>query len=48
MSEAAPSEVLVSAVTRALVDDPALAFEAVGARPLRGLAQPVELYRLVG
>ena len=47
MAEAASSEVLVSAVTRALVDDPALTFEPVGARTLKGLAQPVELFRVI-
>lgn len=48
MAEAAPSDVLVTAVTQALVDDPSLSFEPVGARSLKGLAQPVELYRLLG
>jgi class 3 adenylate cyclase len=46
MAEAAPSEVLVTAVTRTLVDDPALTFESAGVHQLKGLAQPVELYRL--
>lgn len=47
MALAGPSEVLASAITVGLADGSGLAFEARGAREVKGLARPVEVYRLV-
>lgn len=45
-SVAGPGEVLVSALTRDLVADPDLAFEDAGLHELKGLAEPLRLFRL--
>jgi class 3 adenylate cyclase len=46
MSLAKPSEVLVSAITRAIVQGSGLAFASRGSHRLRGLAAPMEVYAL--
>jgi class 3 adenylate cyclase len=47
MALAGPSEVLVSATTRSLVEGSGLAFEERGVHQVKGLDRPVEVYRLV-
>jgi class 3 adenylate cyclase len=47
MGLAGPSEVYVSSVTVGLVDGSGLAFDAQGARQVKGLDRPIEVYRLV-
>jgi class 3 adenylate cyclase len=44
MSSAAPSEILVSAITKALTEGTDLNFEERGPRSLKGLATPIELF----
>jgi class 3 adenylate cyclase len=44
MAEADASEVLTSAVTRALAADAAIQFTPRGSRPLKGLPEPMELF----
>lgn len=41
------SEVVVSATTRGLIEGSGIALESLGPRELRGLEQPVEVFRLV-
>lgn len=47
MSAAAPSEVLVSAITRALADGSGASFEARGSHRLKGLAGDIELHAVL-
>jgi len=47
MALAGPSEVYASAMTVGLADGSGLAFEGQGARKVKGLERPLELYRLV-
>jgi class 3 adenylate cyclase len=47
MALGGPSEVILSAVTRALADGSGLRFEERGSHQLKGLDQPVELFALV-
>jgi class 3 adenylate cyclase len=47
MAVAAPSEVLVSATTRALADGIGLRFEGRGRHELKGLEDPMELFALI-
>jgi class 3 adenylate cyclase len=46
MALAAPSEVLVSAAAVGLSDGNGLAFEEAGSHQVKGLARPIEVYRL--
>jgi class 3 adenylate cyclase len=47
MALAGQSEVLVSAITATLAEGSGLAFEPGGARDVKGLDRPIEVYRLV-
>ena len=47
MALAGPSEVFASAMTVGLADGSDLAFEPRGAKEVKGLARPIEVYRLV-
>jgi class 3 adenylate cyclase len=47
MALAGQSEVLVSAITATLAEGSGLDFERVGARDVKGLDRPIEVYRLV-
>lgn len=47
MALAEPSQVIVSAVTRALAEGSGLRFEERGSHELKGLDQPIELFALV-
>jgi class 3 adenylate cyclase len=47
MALGGPSEVILSAVTRALAEGNGLRFEERGSHQLKGLDQPVELFALV-
>jgi class 3 adenylate cyclase len=47
MALAGPSEAFASAVTVSLADGSGLAFEGQGAREVKGLDRPIEVYRLV-
>ena len=47
MALAAPSEALASAMTVGLAEGSDLTFESQGARALKGLDRPMEVYRLV-
>jgi class 3 adenylate cyclase len=47
MAFGGPSEVIVSAVTRALAEGSGLRFEERGSHQLKGLEQPIELFALV-
>ena len=47
MSSAAPSEILVSAVTKTLTEGTDLIFEERGPRSLKGLTSPMELFAVV-
>ena len=48
MAAARPSEVVTSAITRALAEGAAVEFVARGAHELKGLPQPVDLYAVRG
>lgn len=47
MALAGPSEVFASSVTVSLADGSGLAFESQGARQVKGLERPIDVYRLV-
>ncbi len=47
MSLAGPSEVFASAMTVGLAEGSGLAFEAQGAKEVKGLERPIEVYRLI-
>ena len=47
MASAQPSEVLVSAVSRALADDASLRFDDRGSHSLKGIEVPVQLYAVM-
>ena len=46
MTLAGPSEVVVSAVTRALTEGSGLRYEDLGRHDLKGLGAPMEVFRL--
>ena len=46
MALAGPSEVFASAITVGLADGSGLAFESRGAKGVKGLDRPIEVYRL--
>jgi class 3 adenylate cyclase len=46
MALAGPSEVFASAITVGLADGSGLAFESRGAKEVKGLDRPIEVYRL--
>src|SRR6186997_2584310 len=46
MALAGPSEVFASAITVGLADGSGLAFESIGAKSVKGLDRPIEVYRL--
>ena len=48
MALAGPSEVLASAMSVGLAEGSGLAFESQGAREIKGLERPIEVYRLGG
>ena len=47
MALAGPSEVFASAMTVGLAEGSGLAFEAEGAKQVKGLERPIEVYRLI-
>jgi class 3 adenylate cyclase len=47
MALAGASEIVASAVVVGLAEGSGLSFEGLGARQVKGLARPIEVYRLV-